>query len=553
MSDVIELARSSRSRCRECRSNIEEGDLRFGSDLLGLYSDSGSDAFAWYHLKCAARRMPERLLSELKTMPKSDVDDYDALVAACQTHVKKAASKFPYGERAATGRARCIKCNEPIAKDALRVAVEREIATGAFTRMGAGYLHPACAVAELGEPNLGEILANNSSMLSRADAKELSALCDAAAASSPPSAKKAAAPDVKPAPREDEGADMVLADTLMDRGDVRGELIALEAQLASTSPADERWASASARVEEIRPLAAAAWKKELKKTPFELDRGFPAIVIKPTAKATLPDEPWVMAVHVAGNRALYAQRAKAAVAERALASLVQTPSFSRVRRLKVERTPLSWDGLRGLCSCDEVKNLESLDLRAPLGPRAMLLVLNSTRFERLVELRLQTNHGIDPDVRGFEAAAGLRALKRLSLHAFSDVAGRFVHSPLAQRLEALTLHAPAIAGAKLPNLEQLALHSYLDDKMMSGVLANESLAKLEFLDLRESFATSDTVHMLASRKALPSLRAIAIKGDVDPKVVASLRERFGDKVVVTPVAPRRALPANAKVAKGRKR
>ncbi len=54
---------------------------------------------------------------------------------------------FPYVDHAPTGRAKCIQCGEPIAKGALRVAIEREIDTGAMVTKGAGYMHPACAKA----------------------------------------------------------------------------------------------------------------------------------------------------------------------------------------------------------------------------------------------------------------------------------------------------------------------------------------------------------------------------------------------------------------------
>src|SRR3569623_1675935 len=71
--------------------------------------------------------------------------------ASCRT-CKKAISKgrakpggLPHADKAPTGRARCMQCGEAIAKDSLRVAVEREIETGAMVTQGAGYLHPACA------------------------------------------------------------------------------------------------------------------------------------------------------------------------------------------------------------------------------------------------------------------------------------------------------------------------------------------------------------------------------------------------------------------------
>jgi hypothetical protein len=42
-----------------------------------------------------------------------------------------------------------MQCGQPIEKDALRVAVERELEVGATVTQGAGYLHPRCVAAHL--------------------------------------------------------------------------------------------------------------------------------------------------------------------------------------------------------------------------------------------------------------------------------------------------------------------------------------------------------------------------------------------------------------------
>ena len=42
------------------------------------------------------------------------------------------------------------QCGEPIEKGSLRVAIEREIDTGAMVTRGAAYMHPKCVVANLG-------------------------------------------------------------------------------------------------------------------------------------------------------------------------------------------------------------------------------------------------------------------------------------------------------------------------------------------------------------------------------------------------------------------
>jgi len=56
---------------------------------------------------------------------------------------------YPFVDKAPTGRAKCMQCEEPIAKDSFRVAVEREIDTGTMVTRGAGYMHPKCAVPNL--------------------------------------------------------------------------------------------------------------------------------------------------------------------------------------------------------------------------------------------------------------------------------------------------------------------------------------------------------------------------------------------------------------------
>ena len=68
------------------------------------------------------------------------------------TRSRRASGKpggFPYVDKAPTGRAKCMQCEEPIAKDSFRVAVEREIDTGSMVTRGAGYMHPKCAVPNL--------------------------------------------------------------------------------------------------------------------------------------------------------------------------------------------------------------------------------------------------------------------------------------------------------------------------------------------------------------------------------------------------------------------
>jgi poly [ADP-ribose] polymerase len=144
MAHVIESAKSGRAACRKCKEKIAKGELRFGHEVESNFSDSPS--YQWYHLKCAAVKLPVDLSLALKDYA-GDVPDRDELDATIAANRKKQKpSKFPYAERAPSGRASCLVCADKILKDELRVAVEREVEAGEFARRSAGYLHPQCAL-----------------------------------------------------------------------------------------------------------------------------------------------------------------------------------------------------------------------------------------------------------------------------------------------------------------------------------------------------------------------------------------------------------------------
>jgi hypothetical protein len=149
MANVIEEAKSGRAACRTCKKPIAKGELRLGVELQTQFSDTPS--MQWHHLPCAAQKLPAELKEALDAYPgtvqnRAELDQMMA-DALKKGHAKPAG--FPYVDRAPTGRAKCIQCEKPIAKDSFRVAVEREIDTGAMVTRGAGYMHPACVDAHL--------------------------------------------------------------------------------------------------------------------------------------------------------------------------------------------------------------------------------------------------------------------------------------------------------------------------------------------------------------------------------------------------------------------
>jgi hypothetical protein len=73
-------------------------------------------------------------------------------VAAALAHVAEQralklepeAATAPVVERAKSGRSRCVVCTTPIAKDSLRIGIERVVETPTFRGRATVWLHPAC-------------------------------------------------------------------------------------------------------------------------------------------------------------------------------------------------------------------------------------------------------------------------------------------------------------------------------------------------------------------------------------------------------------------------
>lgn len=568
-SDVLEPAVSSRSRCRHCRKEIEEGDLRFGSDYEGLYGDGGP-AYVWFHVRCASQRMPDRLLPLLKRASRStraSLDDFDKILAACDKNLKKSTSKFPYGERAASGRAKCISCDVAIAKGELRVAVEREIQIGNFTQVGAGYLHPACAVVHLEDPELGARLLDASPLLDKKDCEELAALCNAAAKNT---LKKKTTPkneneeraETSDAPKKSAiakrgGEELVFADQLIEKGDLRGELIVVESELEEVGIDAPRGATLHARALELRPKATAAWSKELglPKNSFILEMGLPSRVpVQLGAKklGRVPEHKWII-----GYRARSG-------GEVALSELLRHPSFARIRSLVVEGVQFTWEGLKGFCSCDEVKNLEWLELPLTFGPRALLMALQSAKLERLTRLTIGCGFTLEPDLRGFDRVAGLPSLKALHFRpaVYAEIAELFFRSPLAARLEEIGIASFSVTNTmdsvKLPNLRRLILSGGFLQPSVLKAIQRADLPRLGFLDLSSANVSSAAAIELANKRVLPKLRRLDVsRNPIDAATLDALRARFGDQLIaenmIEPPRKRRATAVRKKQAASKRK
>jgi hypothetical protein len=142
--NVIETAATARSKCRGCQAKIDKGTLRFGEAVPNAFGSG--EALHWYHLRCGAERRSESFLPTLEAhAPADDVPERDELLELARIGAAHPRwCRFARAERASSGRARCQQCRELIAKDALRIVLER-IEDGMMN--AAGFVHVRCAGA----------------------------------------------------------------------------------------------------------------------------------------------------------------------------------------------------------------------------------------------------------------------------------------------------------------------------------------------------------------------------------------------------------------------
>lgn len=148
--DKIEVAKSSRSKCRQCGEKIEKGKNRFGEEYESEYGLS----FRWYHLPCAAKKLPA-LFGNTLGHHEGEIEERAELLGLISGGGDSAPQEifpdYPDVSIAPTGRASCIQCREKIEKGATRISVEVDIEIRGRMSRGAGYMHAPCVGSWLGE------------------------------------------------------------------------------------------------------------------------------------------------------------------------------------------------------------------------------------------------------------------------------------------------------------------------------------------------------------------------------------------------------------------
>ncbi len=147
MSDRLEAAASGRAQCRACGVKLAKGSLRFGEELPNAYGDGDVASVYWFHPRCAAVRRPEKIAPLLRDSEAAAAlpDRPELLGLAEQGLAHPRLERVAGAERAASGRARCRHCQQPIAGGAWRVRLSTFADSGFFEPLG--FVHAGCARA----------------------------------------------------------------------------------------------------------------------------------------------------------------------------------------------------------------------------------------------------------------------------------------------------------------------------------------------------------------------------------------------------------------------
>jgi hypothetical protein len=173
MPHVIERAPSGRATCRGCEQRIRSGDLRFGERRPNPYADDGGEMTHWFHVPCGALMRPEPFLETLAVFNDA-IERREWLEREARLGFEhRRLSRARAAGRAASGRAACRQCREPIPKDDWRIALAY-YEDGRFAP--SGFIHVRCAAAYFETTDLMGRLRHLSPELNEGDFAEVQAL-----------------------------------------------------------------------------------------------------------------------------------------------------------------------------------------------------------------------------------------------------------------------------------------------------------------------------------------------------------------------------------------
>lgn len=314
---------------------------------------------------------------------------------------------------------------------------------------------------------------------------------------------------------EDKKARLVYADLLQDRGDPRGELIALQCARADLADDDARAAELDASIAALLKKHKKAWTSacgENKGARWEYRRGF-VEKLSLDAKDLLANAAAIFAAEPLEELNIW----KIDESPGGLAPLLGLP-LQRIKRLGLARCALTEADYTALARATTLGSVEVLDLtnggsvEQPVAPLAA-----ATSLPKLRELKL-TGAMIGDDQ--LAALAGSKTLR--------------VSRLIAPRNALTAAGARAVAGATwAPQLVHLDLSSneMIGDDGLEALAGSASLTALETLTLTYAGLYDRAADLVLGSPVFARLRSFDVSQNFSVADRERLRAAFGDRVV----------------------
>jgi uncharacterized protein (TIGR02996 family) len=348
---------------------------------------------------------------------------------------------------------------------------------------------------------------------------------------------------------EDDGPRLVYADWLDERGDVRGEFIRVQIELAR-GPADEaKRAELAARERALLAAHREAWLGPLRRwlTWAEFRRGFPeAVVLQAEQLLECAGELFRLApireVKLSRARAWLPQLAALPLLARIrfldlsgdqgartilsgdLTHLTASPYLGELSGLRLRHHPFNDAGLRALARPRSFAGLESLDLsNVGLTADGVAALNDPAVFPRLTALCLRGNRLRDAgagELAWARRAAGLRSLN-LADNGLTRAAVPTLTSGRLHQLTELDLSRnplggglEILAGPSFPELRRLRLNRCrLVGPTLQPLSQLPPLSALSLLDLSGNALGTQGARLLAASTRLAGLTELDLSGN----------------------------------------
>jgi uncharacterized protein (TIGR02996 family) len=302
---------------------------------------------------------------------------------------------------------------------------------------------------------------------------------------------------------EDDAPRLVYADWLLERGDIRGELIRLQCQHAKDEWAPEA-SELEPRIKEILYASSLAVEGETAPYKPRVRRGFVDSVTMTVAAFAKHGERLFQAVPI---RQLIVDNPRFTPSD--LKKLAATPALRLVRDLWLQRasTALEHVPLAAFAGCAHLERLKVLRLDfCGASSEDWQELLENLQAPALEELQLVCNYA-SPAI--YDALARNRSLGRLRL-IDEDMYRQLEEDGAAKKMNA---GLAALATGR-PSLESLILNPFkeLDDEAIGQFFSPASVVKLRHLELKGSQFSDELVKRIAGSPRSSRLEKLHLNG-----------------------------------------